>query len=61
MLTQIFIKTICAIQGPVGSTGPKGARGTAGPPVSMISLIFIFLGVMFVLTTTKNGSILRHL
>ncbi len=52
---------ICAIQGPVGSTGPKGARGTAGPPVSMISFIFIFWAVMFVLTTIKNGSILRHL
>lgn len=40
MLTRkCLIKMICAIQGPVGSTGPKGARGAAGPPVSMTSLI----------------------
>lgn len=40
MLTCTFvIEMICAIQGPVGSTGPKGARGAAGPPVSMTYLI----------------------
>lgn len=42
MLCKFLIKMICAIQGPVGSTGPKGARGAAGPPVSMTSLILYF-------------------
>lgn len=37
--SKFLIKLICAIQGPVGSTGPKGARGAAGPPVSMTFII----------------------
>lgn len=37
--STFLIKLICAKQGPVGSTGPKGARGAAGPPVSITSII----------------------
>lgn len=30
------IQTLCLFQGPTGVSGPKGARGAQGPPVSDI-------------------------